>query len=255
MLIDSHCHLDFPVFAQDRDAVISRAVNESVSRFVVPSTTVASFADVLELVQSSPRIFGALGLHPYFLSEHGESALAALHQALDQHAGEIVALGECGFDARLADHDAQWQLFEAQLSMAREFSLPVIVHCVRANDEVAKRLKNARLTRGGIIHAFAGSQVQAERFLELGFVLGLGGSVTYPRARKLRGVVASLPKDGFVLETDSPDMPLQGFQGQRNEPARVAEVARSVASLRESTLEAISETTSRTVQRILQLSA
>ena len=82
-------------------------------------------------------------------------------------------------------------------------------------------------------------------------MLGLGGSVTYPRARKLRGVVASLPEDGFVLETDSPDMPLQGFQGQRNEPARVAEVARSVASLRESTLEAISETTSRTVQRIL----
>tara|TARA_A100001391_G_scaffold200678_1_gene185764 strand:- start:539 stop:1306 length:768 start_codon:yes stop_codon:yes gene_type:complete len=253
MLIDSHCHLDFADFTPDRDAVIARAEQEDVSAFVVPATTVASFPAVLALVDSSARIFGALGLHPYFLSEHGEGALAALHQALDQHAGEIVALGECGFDARLADHDAQWQLFEAQLSMAREFSLPVIVHCVRANDEVAKRIKQARLTGGGIIHAFAGSQVQAERFLELGFVLGLGGSVTYPRANKLRGVVASLPDDGFVLETDSPDMPLCGFQGQRNEPSRVAKVADVVAELRSSSRHDIALSTTTNVQRILQL--
>ncbi|TVU67523.1 TatD family deoxyribonuclease [Cobetia crustatorum] len=252
MLIDSHCHLDFSVFDGDRAQVLTRAITAGVAAYVVPATTAASFEKVLTLSRESIQVYAALGLHPYFMSEHDDEALTALRNALNNTPG-VVAVGECGFDARLPDPQRQWQLFDAQLALAREFSLPVIVHCVRANDQVAKHLREACLPRGGIIHAFAGSEVQAERFLALGFVLGLGGSVTYSRAQKLRHVVSRLPDEGFILETDSPDMPLSGYQGQRNEPVRVKQVAEVVAELRATSVQHIGELTTANVRRVLQL--
>ncbi|WP_158773426.1 TatD family hydrolase [Cobetia sp. L2A1] len=254
MLIDSHCHLDFAVFDGDRTQVLARAIAAGVGTFLVPATTAASFEKVQALSRANVQVHAALGLHPYFMSEHDDGALAVLRDALIDNS-QVVAVGECGFDARLPDPQQQWELFDAQLAIAKEFSLPVIVHCVRANDEVAKHLREARLPRGGIIHAFAGSQVQAERFLALGFVLGLGGSVTYPRAQKLRHVVTQLPDDGFVLETDSPDMPLSGYQGQRNEPARMVQVAEVVAELRGVPVQHVGELTTTNVRHVLQLSA
>ncbi|MGO1627075.1 MAG: TatD family hydrolase, partial [Halomonadaceae bacterium] len=175
------------------------------------------------------------GLHPYFMGEHrleDDADVKALEVALDEHPN-VVAVGECGIDARFQDSlEDQWRLFDAQLRLAKRRSLPVVIHCVHANDKVARRLRQLALPKGGLIHAFAGSPEQAQRFLELGFTPGLGGALTYPRAQKLHRVVKSLPADGFVLETDSPDMPLSGEQGQRNEPANVARVCENVAELR-----------------------
>ena len=236
MLIDAHCHLDFPDFDRDREAMFERARAVGVGHFVVPGTTRARWPSVLALGARADTSV-CLGLHPYFLEAHRlegeESDLLALEHALDAHP-EVVAVGECGIDARFVDTlDAQWALFEAQLRIAKTRKLPVVIHCVRANDQVAKRLKQIGMPAGGLIHAFAGSLQQAERFLALGFVLGLGGALTHPRAQRLRGSVAALPDDGFVLETDSPDMPPAGFKGHRNEPARLASIADEVASLRE----------------------
>ena len=231
MLIDAHCHLDFSVFDPDRETVFTAAQTAGVTHFVVPGATRQNWPEVLALGKRDD-VSVCLGLHPYFIDQHQDGDLDALEQALDRQP-DIVALGECGIDARFKESLAsQWALFDAQLHLAKYRNLPVVVHCVQANDQVGKRLRQLALPRGGLIHAFAGSIEQAQAFLALGFVVGLGGAVTYSRAKRLHRMVAALPNDGFVLETDSPDMPLSGHQGERNEPKRIAEVCRVVAKLR-----------------------
>lgn len=231
MLIDAHCHLDFAAFDADRQAMFERAHEAGVGHFVVPGTTRESWPRVVALGERDD-VSIAFGLHPVFMDCHDEDDIEALAQALDAHS-ETVAVGECGIDARFEDTlDAQWQLLDAQLKLAKARCLPVVLHCVHANDKLAKRLRQLDMPAGGLIHAFAGSADQAKRFIDLGYVVGLGGAITYPRAQRLQRAVAALPDDGYVLETDSPDMPLCGFQGQRNEPARIARVAEQIAEVR-----------------------
>ena len=256
MLIDAHCHLDNAAFDPDRDAVLARARHAGVDQLVVAGTHRQGWRATLQQSHHD-RVHVCLGLHPVFLAHHhlsgGDDDLAALARALDQHP-ECVALGECGIDARFGDTlEQQWRLFDAQLALAKERDLPVVVHCVRANDEVAKRLRQLALPAGGVIHAFSGSAQQASRFLDLGFVVGLGGAVTYPRAARLRRAVVSLPDDGFLLESDSPDMPLCGHQGQRNEPARVAQVCDCVAELRRQTIERVADCSRANARRLFRL--
>ena len=252
MLIDAHCHLDFPDFDADREAVFDRARAVDVRHFVVPGTTRARWPNVLALGERDD-VSVCLGLHPYFMEEHGEGDVEALAQALDDHP-EAVAIGECGIDARFTETlDAQWRLFDAQLKLAKTRDMPVVIHCVHANDKVAKRLRQLALPAGGLIHAFAGSPEQAKTFLDLGFVLGLGGAVTFDRAKRLHRAVESLPDGGYVLETDSPDMPLAGHQGQGNEPACVAEVCRAVAALRCQTATQVAERSTEAARRLFPL--
>ena len=252
MLIDAHCHLDFPDFDDDREAVFERARAAGVGHFVVPGTTRKRWPDVLALGERDD-VSVCLGLHPYFMAQHRESDLNALDEALAQHP-ELVAVGECGIDARFSETlDAQWRLFDAQLRLAKERELPVVIHCVQANDRVAKRLRQLDLPAGGLIHAFAGSPEQAHRFIELGFVVGLGGAATHERAKRLHRAVAALPDDGYVLETDSPDMPLAGHRGERNEPARVGAVCRIVAELRGQSLERVAKNSTASARRLFRL--
>lgn len=251
MLIDAHCHLDLPDFDDDREAVFERASAEGVHRFVVPATTRARWNKVLALGERED-VKVCLGLHPYFIDQHHESDLDALNQALAAHP-EVVAVGECGIDARFADTlDDQWRFFDAQLRLAKRHRLPVVIHCVQANDRVAKRLRQLDLPAGGLIHAFSGSPEQARQFLDLGFTLGLGGALTHERAKRLHRAVVSLPDEGYVLETDSPDMPLAGCQGERNEPANVAEVCRHVAKLREQTIDQVAALSTANAERLFQ---
>ncbi|MDT8893751.1 TatD family hydrolase [Halomonas sp. I1] len=252
MLIDAHCHLDFPDFDADREAVLARARASGVGHVVVPGTQRRYWDRVLALGERD-ELSVCLGLHPYFMDEHREGDVEALAAALDRHPG-AVALGECGIDARFVDRlDAQWRLFDAQIRLARQRHLPLVIHCVRANDQVAKRLRQLASPAGGLIHAFAGSPEQAMAFCRLGFVVGLGGAVTHDRARRLHRAVAALPDGGYVLETDSPDMPLAGHRGERNEPARVAEVCRVVAELRGQPFERVAADSSATANRLFGL--
>tara|TARA_R110002012_G_scaffold123721_1_gene274271 strand:- start:110 stop:877 length:768 start_codon:yes stop_codon:yes gene_type:complete len=252
MLTDAHCHLDFDQFEDDRQAVFAAAKAEGVERFVVPGTTKASWQQVLALAERDD-VWSCLGLHPYFIEQHQSADIDALDQLLGEHP-EVVAVGECGIDGRFKDTlDEQWDYFDAQLKLAKQHSLPVVVHCVHANDKVVKRLRQLQLPKAGLIHAFSGSIEQATAFLELGFKLGLGGAVTYERAQRLRRTVEALPDDAFVLETDSPDMPLSGYQGKRNEPQRVAEVCSVVASLRGQTIEQVAAQSSATAAALFGL--
>lgn len=252
MLIDAHCHLDFTQFDHDRIEVFEAAKAMGVEHFIVPGTTRDRWQQVLSLDEREDTSV-CLGLHPYFIDQHQESDVDALDHQLSKHP-ELVALGECGIDARYTDTlDAQWDYFDAQLKLAKHYSLPVVVHCVHANDKVSKRLRELGLPRAGLIHAFSGSTEQATKFLDLGFKLGLGGAVTYERAKRLQRTVKALPDDAFVLETDSPDMPLNGYQGKRNEPCRVAEVCEVVASLRGQTTEQVAAQSSDTAATLFGL--
>ncbi|WP_016854868.1 TatD family hydrolase [Halomonas smyrnensis] len=252
MLIDAHCHLDFPDFDADREAVLARAHVAGVEHFVVPGTRRRDWPRVLAL-GARDDVSVCLGLHPYFMEDHREGDIDALAAALDAHP-EAVALGECGIDARLTDTlDAQWALFDAQVRLAKARNLPLVIHCVRANDRLAKRLRQLAPETGGLIHAFAGSPQQAKAFLDLGFAVGLGGALTHERARRLQRSVAALPDDGYVLETDSPDMPPAGHRGERNEPARVSEVCRRVAELRGQSAERVAADSTATARRLFGL--
>lgn len=252
MLIDAHCHLDFAQFDEDRAEVIEAAKAVGVVRFVVPGTTRARWQQLLAQGKRADTSI-CLGLHPYFVKQHQPSDVAALERMLDEYP-EVVAVGECGIDARFADTlDTQWHYFDAQLKLAKQHALPVVVHCVHANDKVAKRLRQLALPQAGLIHAFSGSIEQATKFIDLGFKLGLGGAVTYERAKRLQRTVRALPNDAFVLETDSPDMPLNGYQGMRNEPCRVAEVCKFVASLRGQTAEEVASQSSATASTLFDL--
>lgn len=252
MLIDAHCHLDFPDFDTDREAVFERARTAGVKHYVVPGTTRQRWGGVLALGQRTD-VSVCLGLHPYFIDAHDDQDIEALDSALDSHP-DVVAIGECGIDGRFADTlGAQWALFDAQLKLAKQRQLPVVIHCVHANDQVAKRLRQLDLPKGGLVHAFSGSPEQAKAFIELGFVLGVGGAATYPRARRLHRAIRSLPEDGFVLETDSPDMPLSGYQGQRNEPSRLVQVCAAVAGLRRESEACVALRTGHTAQQLFGL--
>ncbi|KPQ18918.1 MULTISPECIES: TatD family hydrolase [unclassified Halomonas] len=253
MLIDAHCHLDFAAFDPDRDAVIEAARGVGVKHFIVPGTTRARWQSVLALGQCRADISVCAGLHPYFIAEHREQDINQLDSVLSEHP-ELVAVGECGIDGRFDDTlAAQWDYFDAQLTLAKQHGLPIVVHCVKANDTVAKRLRQRALARAGLIHAFAGSYEQAKKFVDLGYVLGLGGAATYRRAKRLQRVIKALPDDSFVLETDSPDMPLSGYQGQRNEPCRVSDVCKVVAGLRGQTCEHVAAISSANAARMFRL--
>jgi len=252
--IDSHCHFDFPVFDGDRDALIAECKILGINRFIIPGTTAARFNDLLTLSKQYASIHAALGLHPYFMDQHTAADLVRLDELLLKR--DVCAVGEIGLDFYLpnADKIAQIDLFTAQLMLAKQHQLPVILHVRKAYDEMTKLLRDHQFTRGGIVHAFTGSMQQAERYIELGFCLGLGGSLTYPRANKVRKMVAALPDRSIVLETDSPDMPLAGYQGQRNTPVQLVKVAQSLAELRQQTCDEVAQYTSANVKRVLAIS-
>ncbi|SFC05506.1 TatD DNase family protein [Marinospirillum celere] len=255
-LTDAHCHLDFPDFDKDREAMLERARQAGVKRFLLPGTTAATWQRTLKLAASHPDIYPCLGLHPYFIDEHCEAHLQQLEQLLQEHP-QVVAVGEIGIDLWAdpspQEQERQWFFFDAQLQLAKKYQLPVVLHIRKAMDKMTQRLRQVALPRGGLAHAFSGSQQQAEKLVELGFKLGLGGALTYPRAQKLRRVAANLPISSFVLETDSPDMPLKGYQGQRNEPARIPEVLQVLAKIRQEEEEYLVEQLEKNLQSLFAI--
>lgn len=240
MLIDSHIHLDFPAFDDDRTALLQQAREAGISGFVVPATTRASWAVIARLAKTTADVYPAYGIHPYFSTQHSLEDVEDLGQHIQANLASTVALGEIGLDYYLneLDRDHQMVLFDAQLALAVEFNLPLILHARKAVDAVIGRLRHARLSRG-IVHSFNGSYVQATRLIDMGFKLGFGGALSYPRATRLRTLVGQLPLDALCLETDAPDQPVLSLHGQRNLPVALLEVAQCIADIRQCRLELI----------------
>jgi TatD DNase family protein len=251
-LIDSHVHLDDPAFAADRDAVIERAAEAGISGMIVPATDAASWPRIRTLCAQHGQLHPAFGLHPMFLHKHGRGHVEALSSWLEEE--DVVAVGEIGLDffAEGPDHDVQRDVFRQQLHLARQRDLPVIVHARAALEEVSLTLRRAGGLRG-VVHSFSGSQQQAQHLWDIGFHLGIGGPVTYPRAQRLRRIVAQMPIEYLLLESDAPDQPDATHRGERNEPARVADVLRCVAELRGETEAHVAAATNANARRLFAL--
>ena len=254
MLVDSHSHLDAPEFDQDRDAVIARAVAAGVTRQIVPAIDAAGWPRLRSVCAKDPGLYPAYGLHPMYLAGHREAHLVELRTWVE--AERPVAIGECGLDHFVEGLDPQAQLhfFEGQLRLAREFDLPVIVHARRAVDAVTAAIRRVGKLRG-VVHSFSGSAEQARQLSQMGFLLGLGGPVTYARANRLRTLAASVPLDWLLLETDSPDQPDADHRGQRNEPAHLRRVLDVIAALRGVSPEEVADATTRNAEVLFRLPA
>ena len=232
--------MDFADFDADRRQVIESCAQLSINKLVVPGTQANSWLKLLQLSEQYTALKPALGLHPYFLQQFNDSDFALLAQLLARYSDKITAVGEIGLDYALdISHDIQMMVFSKQLSIATEFGLPVILHHRRSHNDLIKTLKQQRYEWGGIVHAFSGSLYEANTYIELGFKLGIGGVITYPRARKTREVVSQLPLSALVLETDSPDMPPQGKQGLRNNPQNLLLILDELCLLRQESREDI----------------
>lgn len=238
---DTHCHFDFPPFAGDEANSIRLAVQAGVTKIIVPAVEAGRFERVLALAENFPELYAAIGLHPIVIEKHDEAGLALLETLLRKKPRKLVALGEIGLDLYREDpqFDRQEFMLGEQLKLAKRYDLPVLLHSRRTHDKLALHLKRHNLPRTGVIHGFAGSQQQAERFIALGYRIGVGGTITYPRASKTRHVMSRLPLSSLLLETDAPDMPLNGWQGEPNRPERAALVFDTLCELRPESPETI----------------
>ena len=251
-LIDTHSHFDVSEFDADRDAALARARDAGVRRQILPAISITGFEKLRALCAKEPGLYPAYGLHPLFLSEHKREDLDELEKWIERE--RPVAVGECGLDFYVPDLDETMQrvYLDKQLQLAREYDLPVILHARRAFDDVAAAIRRTG-NRRGVVHSFSGSPEQAQQFWKLGFHIGIGGPVTYERAHRLRNIVKTMPIEFLLLETDSPDQPLCGHQGQRNEPARLVDVCRTVAELRGVDAEEIADATTRNCEQLFGL--
>ncbi len=255
MWIDTHCHLDAPEFAADRGAVVARARAAGVTQLVLPAVEVAHFDAVRELAHSHGLVY-ALGIHPLYVDRADSADLDRLRAALTARRDDprLVAVGEIGLDHFVPglDRARQEHFYAAQLALAREFDLPVILHVRRSADTLLKHLRRTPVV-GGIAHAFNGSAQQALAFVDLGFRLGFGGALTFERALQIRRLATDLPLSAVVLETDAPDIPPQWLYrtasqraagaSSRNEPAELPRIAAALAGLRGLELEALAAAT------------
>ncbi|MFA5241951.1 MAG: TatD family hydrolase [Sulfuricella sp.] len=231
MLIDTHCHLDAAEFNPDRDRVVAAARAAGVGIQIVPAVEKDNFAAVLDCCRRYPGCYPALGIHPMYVDHAQSGDLDVLRATVANE--RPVAIGEIGLDFFVPDYDQEMQefYFVEQLKIARDAELPVLLHIRRAQDQVLKHLRRVRVC-GGIAHAFNGSRQQAGEFIKLGFRLGFGGAMTYPRATRLRELAATLPLEAIVLETDAPDMAPAWIGKGRNSSETLPQIARTLAELR-----------------------
>jgi len=250
-MIDAHCHLDFEAFDQDREAVVQRARSAGIDHIIIPGVRAAHWQRIAKLCEQ-PGLHACYGLHPYYVAEHDKVDLHRLDQQLS--AQDCIALGECGLDYRAGQPDKKIQLefFRAQLDIARNHALPVVIHSVHATEDVIHQLKNyPGLT--GMVHSYSGSLEQARQLIAMGFYISLGGSITYPRASRLHRLAADIELGSLLLETDSPDQPDVLHQDERNEPAYLCNVLAYLAELRTEPGEEIAQQTTNNVRRLFAI--
>ena len=251
-LIDSHIHLDVAEFAADLPETLQRAMQNGVEYFVVPAIDFASWPSLSQLAELNPPIKPAYGLHPMFLAEHLPEHLEALPNWLQRP--ECVAVGECGLDFFVPNLDVNQQeaIFIEHIKLAKQFNKPLIIHARKSTERVLQLLKlHGSVT--GVIHSYSGSVEQARQLISMGFLLGIAGPITYPRSNRIRALVQEIPLEFLLLETDSPDQPLFGEQGRRNEPSFLPRIAQAIAEAKNLPIELIASQTTQNALRLFNL--
>jgi len=247
MLVDSHCHLDFPEFSEDFSGVLARAEAAGVATMVTISTRFAEFPKIREIAGRDERLYCSIGIHPHNVEEEPEVTTAEL--VAKTHDPKVVGIGETGLDY-FYDHsprELQQTLFRRHIAAARETQLPLIVHTRSADPDTIAILRE-EMGKGafpGLIHCFSTGRELAEAAIDLGFYISLSGILTFKKAGELRETAQALPLDKLLIETDAPYLAPVPYRGKRNEPAFVAKTAQVLAELKDLPIETVAEATTR----------
>lgn len=245
MLIDSHCHLDFPDFADEIDAVVARARKAGIARLVTISTRVARHAQVLAIAERFEDVYASVGTHPHYA--HEELDLTAADLIARTRHPKVVALGEAGLDYHYdrSPRAVQERGFRTHIAAARETGLPLVIHSRNADADTARILEEetGQGAFPAVLHCFTGGRDLAERAIALGLFISFTGILTFKNSGELRAIAAALPADRILVETDAPYLAPGPFRGKRNEPAYVVETAKVLAEARGAGLEEIARTT------------
>jgi len=246
---DTHCHLNHPDLYPEWQAALFRAQQSGVERLILIGYDLESSRRAVELAAQSGALYAAVGIHPHDAAQCDADALATLRELAQQP--RVVAIGEIGLDfyRDLSPREAQYAAFHAQMQLAQSLGLPVILHCRDAYDELLGVLAEYPTVQG-VLHCFSGTAAHAQRGLELGYYLGIGGVITFKSAEPLRAIVQSVPRDRLLLETDAPYLAPHPYRGKRNEPAYLPLIAQQVAALWEVPLETLSALTEANVTRL-----
>lgn len=252
-LVDTHCHLDIERYFPDCEETIERSHAVGVSDLILAGVDRSGWARILELSRRFAGVHAAPGMHPMYLHYHSPGDLDELSGLAA--GGELVAIGEVGLDYHVenSDYNEQQKLFEAQVDIAARFNLPLLLHVRKAHDRVLATLRRMRFRHGGIVHAFNGSFQQATHFTKMGFMIGVCGTITYDRSRKIRRVATELPLECLVLETDAPDIPPSTHWGECNQPYYLPDILHFLSELRGEDRECIAAQTTRNAQQVLGL--
>lgn len=252
MLVDSHCHLDFPEFAPELDSIVRRAREAGIGRMVTISTRVRQFERIQAIIGRFPDVYASVGTHPHHSAKEPDVTLGDLLTIARQD--KVVAIGEAGLDYHYdnSPRDVQEKGFRLHIAAARETKLPLVIHAREADDDVARILEeeSAKGSFPFVLHCFTGGPDLARRGVALGGYVSFSGILTFKASDDLRKIAADLPEDRILVETDAPFLAPGPWRGKRNEPAYVKETARVLAETRGVPPEAIAETTTRNFFRL-----
>jgi TatD DNase family protein len=259
LLTDTHCHLDFTDFDKDRSYVITRAQESGVERILIPGIDLKSSQSAVEIAKANRSIFASVGIHPSSANFYDHHVIGRLKELAKQP--KVVAIGEIGLDyyRDRTTPGIQKKAFKAQLRLAEQEKLPVVVHTRNANSEdrtcIADTLEIlAEFELIGVLHSFSGNRSEAERALELGFYMGITGPVTYKSAVQLQKVVETLPLERLLIETDSPFLTPVPYRGKRNEPSNVKYIAEKISEIHNQSPDIVAEITAANAGRLFRWS-
>ncbi|AGB40094.1 hydrolase, TatD family [Halobacteroides halobius DSM 5150] len=253
MLIDTHAHLDFPRFDNDRDKVILDAYRAGIKQVINVGADMKSSRNSVELAQEYNFIVASVGVHPHEAKSFTDQDYQELKNLASQN--EVVAIGEMGLDYHYdnSPRQEQQEAFRKQLQLAQEVDLPVIIHSREAQEDTLKILKEEATNLEGVLHCFAYDLEVAREVIDLGFYVALGGVLTFGSAKDLRMVVPNLSLDRILIETDAPYLTPEPHRGERNEPKYVKEVAKKIAKLKNTNLEAVAKQTTKNAKKLFKL--
>jgi len=251
-LIDTHCHLDDTIFDSDRDKILQHCSQLGINKIILPATKAKCWHKTIQISENYKETYLTLGLHPLFISEHINADLDRLKESIVAH--KPVAVGEIGLDffIKNTDKTRQTDFFVQQLDIAQEHKLPVVLHVRKAHDEILKLLKEFNIS-GGSCHAFNGTLDQAKRYIDLGFKLGFGGTMTYPNARKIHQLAKDIAIEHILLETDAPDMTGHAHKGERNSPEYLVDALNSLAEIKSMDVETIADQTTKNAEALFKI--